>query len=180
MKVAELYSVMCVIFATNFRNIIDEKHFKNLSKNWIVKNDNENNIKGHKCWQKAIENENLDFIRKDFERLKDSFDTIYFKFNDEKKVDDFFNNIRFKKPFDELNSSHISNMFALLSAILKQDKDVKSHTVLGYYLTEYFIYSARALASHLQENANSNYYKAMGYFLDDFCHLLKLSLGLKV
>ncbi|WP_033916401.1 hypothetical protein [Campylobacter sputorum] len=179
MKVAELYSVICVIFATNFRNVIDKEHFSKMSKNWIVKNDNVDNIKGHECWEKAVENESLEMIKKDFESLKDSFDTAYFKFNDEKKVNEFFGNIKFKKPFDELSSSHMSNILALLSAILKQDKDEKSHTLLGYYLSEYFIYPARELSLHLQKNANSNYYKAMGYFLADFCHLLKTSLGLK-
>lgn len=179
MKVGELYSVMCLIFATNFKGVIDKNHFENMAKNWIVKNDNAENIKGHEYWEKSIKNENYENVVKDFESLKDSFDTVYFKLNDSAKVDDFFKNIKFKKPFEELNSSHISNILVLLSGILKQDKDEKSHMLLGYVLTQYYIHPARALASYLQENANSDYYKAIGYFLADFCNLLKTSLALK-
>lgn len=179
MTLGELYSVICLIFASNFKESIDEKNFVKLAKNWMIKNDNDENIAGQKCWENALKNENVTLIKADFMALRACFDAKYFKIIDENKLGEFFKQIQFKLPFSGLEATHFTNLFFCLNLILKNDKDQKSHTILGYFLSEFFIISARKLAIYLQENAKTQYYKAFGYFLGDFCILIKESLGLK-
>ena len=179
MKLGELYSVMCIIFATNFKGTISEENLRKLGKNWIIVNKNEENVTGQKLWKNAI-NEDISVIQADFENLKQAFEIDFFKLVSDTDLKLFFEKIRYQKPFGDLKASHSANMLALLGAIFKQDTTEKSHIMLGLYLTDYFMPSFRALAAYLQQNAKSDYYKSMGYFLADFCRVVKESLGLKI
>jgi len=178
MKLGELYGVMAVIFATNFKGVIAEENLRKMSKNWIIKNETDNNRLGHEHWEKAL-GENIEAIKADFEALSPAFDFAFFKLVSETDATLFFERLRYKKPFSDLPAAHSANMLACLNAILKVDKDEKAHFVLGDFLTNYFIFSARALGEYLQINAKTDYYKAMGYFFSDFCNMIKISLGLK-
>ena len=179
MKVGELYSVMCIIFATNFKGVIAKEHFEKLANKWIVINENEENKKGQKLWESA-KNSDYNEISADYERLKEAFDISYFKLLGTSDVTVFFEKCRYKKPFSDLPDAHAANMLGLLAAIFKQHSDEKSYNTLGLYLTKFIIPNFSALASHLQINAKSYYYKALGYFLADFCKVVTNSLGLKI
>ena len=179
MKLGELYSVICIIFATNFKGTIKEETLRKLGKNWIIVNQNEENVTGQKLWKNAL-NEDISAIQSDFENLKNAFEIDFFKLVSDTDLKLFFEKIRYQKPFGELKASHSANMLGCLSAIFKQDTNEQSHIMLGLYLTDYFMPSFRALAKYLQDNAKSDYYKSMGYFLADFCLVVKNSLGLKI
>lgn len=179
MTLRDLYSVICLIYASNLKESINQTNFAKLSKTWMIKNENEENIAGRKCWKNALENENEQVIKDDFLHLQHCFDAKFFGLVDENKLSEFFLKIQFKAPFDGLKSTHFANLFVCLSLIIKNDKNINSHAVLGYFLSEFFIHFARKFAKYLQDNAKTQYYKALGYFLGDFCKLIKQSLSLK-
>ncbi len=179
MKLGELYSVICIIFATNFKGVIDEQKLRGLGKNWIIVNKNIENKNGHELWQK-VQSEDYAALGRDFEALKGAFEMDFFKLISESEVELFYEKCRFKKPFAELKSAHAANMLALLAMIFKQNTDAKSHKILTLYLAQFIIPSFSALATHLQINAKSSYYKALGWFLADFCHVVKETLGLGI
>lgn len=186
MKLKELYSVVCIIFASNFKGVIDKEHFDKLAKNWVVVNQNPQNKTGHEFWAKFLENrdknsdETLKKIGADFELLKPSFDIDTFKLISETDITLFFEKFRYKRPFANLKACHAANMLAFLAAVLKHDNDEKTHNLLGLYLTKFYMPSFRALANTLQTEAKSDYYKAFGWFLSDFNKMIKDSLGLKI
>lgn len=178
MKLSELYSVMSLIFAANFNSAIDENKFEQIQENWLVKNETDENKKGHKYLAKAKQMPYKDLCM-DFDLLKPKFELDYYKLISNIEIELFFEKARFVKPFSSLKSCHVSNMLSFLAAVFKQDKDEKTHILLGKYLTEYLISSLRALASDLQVSAKSDYYRAMGWFLQDYCNMVKISIGLK-
>ena len=179
MKVGELYSVMCIIFATNFKGAISKENFEKLASKWIIINENPENKNGQELWA-GVKNSDYEGICADFENLKEAFDMSYFKLISASEVSVFYERCRFKKPFADLPDTHAANMLGLLAMIFKQDTNEKSHNILGEYLTNFIMPSLRGLAGHLQINAKSDYYKAFGYFLADFCVVVKNSLGLKI
>ncbi|MSN97017.1 hypothetical protein F1B92_07570 [Campylobacter sp. FMV-PI01] len=179
MKVKDIYAMISIIFATNFKSIIERDKFDNIAPNWILKNESDENKKAHEFWHKAI-NSDYDEICKDFENLKDCFDISFFKLVNDTDLTLFYEKIRYKKPFLDLPSSHSANMLALLGAIFKSDDNDKTHNFLGLYLSNYFVLSFRALSEHLKIYAKSDYYKAMGWFLDDYLKMIKITLGLKI
>ena len=179
MKVKDIYAMMAIIFSTNFKGVIEESKFQSIAPNWILKNETQENKIAHEFWHKAIKGDYND-IEKDYESLKEFFEMSYYKLISEMDVKLFFDKIRYQKPFSDLNSSHASNMLALLAAIFKEHKDEKVHNFLGLYLTNYFMESFRALAEVLKTNSKSDYYKAMGWFLDDYLKMINVTLGLKI
>ena len=54
MKVRDLYAMICVIFATNFKGIISEDNFKKMAPKWILQNETTANKTAHEIWQKAL------------------------------------------------------------------------------------------------------------------------------
>ena len=179
MRIGDLYAVICIIFISNFKSVIDEKQLKKLGKKWIVINENPQNKKGHEFWEKGLD-EDYTLIKNDFSNLQNAFDISFFKLVSQTDITLFYEKCRYEKPFKELSSTHSANMFAFLSAVLKQDKDQKTHDLLVLYLAKYFVPSFIALATYMISNSKSNYFKALGYFLDDFCFSLKEILKLKI
>ena len=49
--------------------------------------------------------------------------------------------------------------------------------LLSAFGVSFFLPYAEQLAKELEQNANSNFYKSMGYFLEDFCLVLKTIIG---
>ncbi|PSM51288.1 hypothetical protein CBLAS_1064 [Campylobacter blaseri] len=178
MKVKDLYAMIAIIFATNFKEAISEDKFSKLAPNWIVKNETKENEKGHEYWHKAIKGIQKD-VEEDFKNLKEFFAMDSFKLVSEIDVKMLFEKQRYQAPFKEFKNSHSVNMLAFLAAIFKNDSDEKTHLFLGLYLTKYFMESFRGLAEHLKVNAKSDYYKALGWFLDDYLKMIKITLGLK-
>lgn len=186
MKVSEILGVICLIFASNFKGVIEKEALAKIAKKWILINQNSENKTAHEFWEKflAKKDENLEAvlaeISADFENLKPNFEISHFKLISETDMKLFFEKVRYEAPFKELSLSHASNMLAFLMAILKHDTDEKTHNLLGFYLTKFYMPSFRALASVLQINAKSDYYKALGWFLADFNKMIKDALGLKI
>lgn len=178
MRIGDLYAVICIIFISNFKNVIEENQLRKLSKKWIIVNENPQNKKGHEFWENGL-NDDYELIKQDFINLQNAFDISFFKLTCQTDLTLFYEKCRYEKPFKELSSTHSANMFAFLSAILKQDKDAKMHDLLIVYLAKYFMPSFNALSSYIISNSKSNYFKALGYFLDDFCFSLKEILRLK-
>lgn len=179
MKVKDVYAMIAIIFATNFKEALSQEKFEKIAPNWIIKNETEENAKAHEYWHRAIKGNQKD-IERDFENLKEFFEMDKFKLISDSDVELFFNKQRYKIPFKNLKSSHSANMLAFLAAVFKQDSDEKTHQFLGFYLTKYFMESFRGLAEHLKVNAKSDYYKAFGWFLDDYLKMIKITLGLKI
>ncbi|CZE47814.1 hypothetical protein [Campylobacter geochelonis] len=179
MKVKDIYAMIAIIFATNFKGAIEEDKFKKLAPAWVLKNETDENKKAHEFWQKALK-EDYSAVLKDFEELKKAFEMDFFKLISDMDVTLFFEKARYQKPFKELKASHSANMLAFLAAIFKSDTDEKTHNFLGLYLTNYFMESFRGLAAYLKANAKSDYYKALGWFLDDYLQMIKTTLGLKI
>lgn len=179
MKVKDIYAMIAIIFATNFKGVIQKDKFGSIAPNWVIMNETQENKVAHEFWHKAIKSDYTE-IEKDYENLKEFFEISYYKLVSDIDVKMFFDKIRYKRPFDDLNSSHSANMLALLAAIFKEHKDEKVHNFLGLYLTNYFMESFRALAEILKTNAKSDYYKALGWFLDDYLKMIKTTLGLKI
>lgn len=178
MKVKDIYATLAIIFATNFKGVIEKDKFEKIPPNWILTNETNENKKAHELWHKAIKS-NYDEIVKDYENLKRYFEMSYYKLINDIEVQLFYDKSRYQKPFSTLNASHASNMLALLGAILKLH-DEKSHIFLGRYLSEYFMESFRGLAEILKTESKSDYYKALGWFLDDYLNMIKITLGLKI
>ncbi len=142
------------------------------------RNKTKENLNGYEFLTKA-HSESYEDILNDFENLKSSFEMEYYRFIDDIFVSEFFEKSRFISPFKELKNSHASNMLMFLGSVFKYDNDEKMHFLLGKYLCEYLMPSLRMLAKNLQISAKSNYYKAIGWFLEDYCNVIKISLGLK-
>ncbi|MCR8685505.1 hypothetical protein [Campylobacter ureolyticus] len=179
MKVRDLYAMICVIFATNFKGVISEDNFKKMAPKWILQNETLSNKTAHEIWQKALK-EDYSEICKDYENLKKFFKMDYYCLISKTDMSLFFEKLRYQKPFKELDESHAANMLAFLAVILKSDDGEKTHNFLGLYLTKYFMESFRALSEILKTKSKSDYYKALGWFLEDYLNMLKTTLGLKI
>ncbi|MCZ6160328.1 hypothetical protein [Campylobacter ureolyticus] len=179
MKVKDVYAMIAIIFATNFKGVIDENNFKKMAKKWIIQNETKANKTGSELWSKGLK-EDYNEICKDYDSLKEFFYMDYYRLINKTDIALLFEKARYNKPFKDLDESHASNMLAFLAAILKSDDDEKTHNFLGLYLTKYFMESFNALSKILQTKSNTNYYKSLGYFLEDFLHMLKTTLGLKI
>ncbi|TWO19590.1 hypothetical protein YZ82_05680 [Campylobacter hyointestinalis] len=180
MKVAQAYSIMALIFANNFRVAISDENLKKLNINWLIKTENEENKKGHTFLANALQTCDSVSIANDLDGFKGACDLKFFKHINEEKIESFYRSINFNKPFEDLKASHISNMLALLCVIFKSDVNDKTHALLGLYLSEYLLPSLMLFGKFIRYNAKTDYYRALGEFLIDYCKIIKKSLGLKV
>lgn len=178
MKVRDIYSMIALIFSANFREVTPQDKFESLPPKWILMNETNENKNAHEFWDEA-KSESYDDIVADFESLKPYFEMSYYKLINDIEVQLFYDKSRYKKPFSTLHASHASNMLALLGAIFKVH-DEKTHMFLGNYLTNYFMESFRALAEVLKTQSKTNYYKSLGWFMDDYLKMIKITLKLKI
>ena len=75
MRIGDLYAVICIIFISNFKNVIEENQLRKLSKKWIIVNENPQNKKGHEFWENGL-NDDYELIKSDFANLQDVFEII--------------------------------------------------------------------------------------------------------
>lgn len=173
-------ALVSAIFARNFESVISEDDFDKMPKTWLFHTKNDENKIGEEFWQKAMTNKNLDLIKDDFDSFNADFDLFNYGVLDKEKLEKLFKEIKFQSPFKNLEPTHASNLFALLSAVLKADKTEQSHIILGLIISEFCIPSVILLAKNLQNKAKSDYYKSLGFFISDYFIYLKEILGLKV
>lgn len=178
MKLGDLYAVMALIFSANFRVATTEENFKKINQNWLIKNETKENKKGHEMLAKAIK-EDYEILQKDFENLKEFFEFEYYKLVSESDVENYFEKIKFVKSFKDLKSSHACNMLSFLAACFKINNNAKTHALLRNFAKDYLLQTLEALAINVQNNAKGSYYKALGYFLSDYCNMLRISLKIE-
>lgn len=177
MTIGEIYSVLSLIFASNFKQSINKEDFSKLSPNWLLQNETLENKKGRELWQSCIKNSDITKINRDFFELNKFFDLTYFMLLYRSDMDEFFLKHRYQTAFDELSSTHISNLLLFLSSAIKLDRDEKSHNLLINFTNDKLLPSAKALGFEIKTNAQSDYYKAIGWLFLDFCNMLEISLG---
>lgn len=180
MKVAEAYSIICMIFASNFADAITDEALKKLKPNWLLKTQNPENTKGNELLIKALSSCNSSDIAADLDSFKGACSLKFFKQINDEDIDNFYKQINFNKPFTNLRPTHISNMLSLLGVIFKNDTNDKTHALLGLYLTNYLLPSLILFAKFLRYNAKTLYYQAMAELIMDFIKTIKANLGLKI
>ncbi|MEE3745115.1 hypothetical protein [Campylobacter porcelli] len=180
MKVADAYSMICMIFATNFANAITDEALKKLKPNWVLKTQNPENAKGNELLAKTLSHCTVSEIVADLDSFKGACSLKFFKQISDEDINNFYKQINFNKPFSHLRDTHISNMFSLLGVIFKNDTNDKTHALLGLYLVDFFLPSLILFAKFLRYNAKTPYYQAMAELIIDFIKTIKVNLGLKI
>ena len=182
-KMSEALALGALVFAKNFSAPAGEKELENLAPNWFIKTENPENERGAALLKTAAEAKDkaalAAAIKADFEAFAPKFELDSYGYIGEKKVEAFYEKIKFKKPFATLRASHASNMLALLAVIFRQDKDEATHNALGMWLADFVLPSAFLLARDLAKDAKSEYYMALGEFMADHFKHIKSALGLR-
>ncbi|MBP3675514.1 MAG: hypothetical protein J6I71_03495 [Campylobacter sp.] len=180
MKVADAYSMICMVFASNFANAITDEAIKKLQPTWMIKTQNLENEKGNALLARALMHCKAEEIAADLDNFKVACSLKFFRQVSDEEIEHLYKQLNFDKPFTNLRATHVSNMFALLGAIFKNNTNEKTHTILGMYLVDFFLPSLVLFAKFLRYNAKTPYYQAMGEFIMDFIKTLKANLGLKI
>ena len=109
--------------------------------------------------------------------LKPKFQADFYFKNASEDLAKFYEALKFEPKMGEVSS--ISNQLILIASILKNELDEKMRKILVGFLISYFLPYASALAPDLQKSAQSAFYKAMGYFLQDFYEVLMAIFSIK-
>ena len=117
MKVAEAYSIICMIFASNFADAITDEALKKLKPNWLLKTQNPENTKGNELLIKALSSCNSSDIATDLDSFKGACSLKFFKQISDEDIDNFYKQINFNKPFTTLVNP-VSNMNSRVLSIL--------------------------------------------------------------
>ena len=170
MRLGELYSVVAAALATNFNGILGVSSFMRIKKTnaWITQTKSDANIKGNELYAKFIKDESSAALCDDFVILKAKFEA-------KDDLAQFYKAINFEPKMGEVDS--ISNQLILIANILKKEATKESMQLLAAFSLSFFLPYAEQLAKELEQNASSNFYKSMGYFLEDFCLVLKTIIG---
>ena len=124
---------------------------------------------------KFIKDESSAALCDDFVILKAKFEASYYFSSAKDDLSQFYKAINFEPKMGEVDS--ISNQLILIANILKKEATKESMQLLAAFSLSFFLPYAEQLAKELEQNASSNFYKSMGYFLEDFCLVLKTIIG---
>lgn len=179
MRVGEFYSIIAMIFANNFNDVLIKDSFDKAkaTKQWIISNDTDNNKMGAKFYQDFLDNESLAELRTDFRGMKEKLIARYYFSDAKDNLLNFYNALNFKPKLGEIDS--ISNQLLFISTILKNELDEKNEKILVLFLVHFFLPYATILAPEISETAKSSFYKSMGYFLMEFCLNLQNTFNIK-
>ncbi|WP_169755097.1 hypothetical protein [Campylobacter curvus] len=179
MRVGEVYSVVAMALAANFNEILDVAQFMRIkkSKGWIVQNKTHASKVGGEFYAKFLKDESSAALCDDFVLLKPKFLASHYFPSAKDDLAKFYKSIKFEPKADGIDS--VSNQLLLIAAILKNEANENSQRLLAAFSSAYFLPYANELAKELQTQATSNFYKAMGYFLEDFCTALGAMIGKK-
>ena len=177
MKLGELYSVVAAALAANFSGILDVSSFMRIKKTnaWITQTNNETNKKGNELYAKFIKDESSAALCDDFVILKSKFEASYYFSSAKDDLAQFYKAINFQPKIGEVDS--ISNQLILIANILKSEASKESMKLLAAFSVSFFLPYAKQLSKDIQKDATSNFYKSMGYFLEDFCLVLETIIG---
>ncbi|MGP1359279.1 hypothetical protein [Campylobacter sp.] len=177
MKFGELYSVVAAALAANFNSILDVSSFMRIKKTnaWITQTNSEANKKGNELYAKFIKDESSAALCDDFVILKSKFEASYYFSSAKDDLAQFYKAINFQPKMGEVDS--ISNQLILIANILKNEATIESMKLLAAFSVSFFLPFAEQLSKDIEQNAASNFYKSMGYFLEDFCLVLKTIIG---
>jgi len=179
MRVGEIYGVLAMIFAKNFHEILDAADFMRIKKSngWVAQNDTKAAEAGAKFYAEFLASESSAALCDDFVLLKPKFQADFYFQNASEDLAKFYEALKFEPKMGEVGS--ISNQLILIASILKNELDEKMRKILVGFLISYFLPYASVLAPDLQKNAQSAFYKAMGYFLQDFYEVLMAIFSIK-
>ena len=142
---------------------------------WITQTKSDANVKGNELYTKFIKGESSATLCDDFVILKAKFEASYYFSNAKDDLAQFYKAINFEPKMGEVDS--ISNQLILIANILKKEATKESMQLLAAFSLSFFLPYAELLAKELKQNAASSFYKSMGYFLEDFCLVLKTIIG---
>ena len=182
MKKSQIYSVVCKIFAFNFafspaQNLLDEIK-KN--PNWILRSSNEANIKGGEFYLKSLSGESAQIIKSDFENLKKYFSADFFFEKESEILTKLYEKCGFSPNLKTSSIDSVTNEFSFLSAFLELEASKDRNETAAIFLGVHLLPLIERLAPILQKEAKSDYYKAFGYFLEDFALIIEANLKIKV
>lgn len=169
MRVGELYSVVALVFAKNFctsPDITDVMKFRKSDK-WLVQRDSEQNALGAKHYAKFLSGESVAIISDDYINLSKFLNASYYIDGAGSDLQEFYDSCKFSAKFGNVDS--LSNQLLLVASILKNELNEQTNAFLLRFLTGYFLPYATLVSKDIIKNAQSEFYLAMGYFLDDFC-----------
>jgi len=177
LRLGELYSVVAAALATNFSGILDVSSFMRIKKTnaWITQTNSEANKKGNELYAKFIKDESSAALCDDFVILKSKFEAGYYFSSAKDDLAQFYKAINFQSKMGEVDS--ISNQLILIANILKGEASKESMKLLAAFSVSFFFPYAKQLSKDIQKDATSNFYKSMGYFLEDFCLVLETIIG---
>ncbi|CAD7287666.1 hypothetical protein LMG7974_00546 [Campylobacter majalis] len=179
MKVGQMYSVISMIFASNFNEPLTAQNYEKIktSSDWIIQNECENNKKGRKLYADFLQNESLAEIRTDFRSIKYLFNASYYFASAKDDLAKFYAQINFSPKLGESDS--ISNQLLLIASILKNELDESHAKLLKSFLISFFLPYAATLAIELSTSAKSSFYRSLGYFLSEYCDNLQEIFAIK-
>ncbi|CAD7287373.1 hypothetical protein [Campylobacter suis] len=179
MRVGELYGVISLVLAKNFNSapdITDAMKFRK-SNSWLIQRDSEANVLGSRHFSKFLAGESVAIISDDFIHLGKFLRVSHYINGANEDLTKFYEACKFEPKFGEIDS--LSNQLLLIASVLKKELDEQNGKFLIRFLTAYFLPYATIAAKDISQNAQSEFYKALGYFLDDFCVALCEMFGIK-
>ena len=181
MKIFEIYSMVCKIFALNFALAPNQILLNELRKNpkWILQNQSEANLKGNELYLNALNNENFSIISADFDNLKKYFNVIFFFENEGEILTKFYAKCGFEPNLSTSTIASATNEFSFLAAFFALEPSKENNKIIFLFLGVHLLPLAQKLAKILQNEAKSDYYRAFGYFLSDFSEILQKSLKIE-
>ncbi len=198
----EVYQFLAGFFYNTFFNGVSKELWQELkskdSITWFLQSSNKENEKGVKYLEKSLSEDDLDDILVDFTSLficseldlksppyasfyLDSKGEIY---SDETvKVKQFYTNVGYNvksqnEPEDHL-AFEIGFLYCLLENIKTNEDKEKYYNLLATFLSTHLLPWVFHCLHLTQEKANTNFYKAMAYLLEDFLLILSQKLDIK-
>ncbi|MBE2986469.1 hypothetical protein CCAL12920_02740 [Campylobacter sp. RM12920] len=179
MRVGEIYGVLAIALANHFNKILDVTQFMQIkkSKTWLVQNDTQASRAGSALYSEFLQNESSAALCDDFVILEPYFKARYYFNAADEDLAKFYKSINFTPKMGEVDS--ISNQLVFIAAVLKNELNENSEKILKAFLTGFFLPYATVLSQDIKAKAQSKFYGAMGYFLEDFCKNLQDIFGIK-
>ena len=99
MKVADAYSMICLVFASNFANAITDETIKKLQPTWMIKTQNPENEKGNALLARALAHCKAEEIAADLDNFKIACSLKFFRQVSDEEIEHFYKQLSFDKPF---------------------------------------------------------------------------------
>lgn len=168
MRVGEVYSALALALAKSFEKILDVSDFMRIkrSKGWIIESKSKAGRAGLKSYSEFLKSESSAALCDDFVVLQARFQARFYFQNAQDDLSKFYEQLKFEPKMGEADS--LSNQLLFIASLLKNELNENSQKLLTSFLISFFLPYVFELAKDVQNTAQSHFYKAMGYFLQDF------------